>query len=80
MISVKGKIKNGVALPLEPVKELQEGRNVIITFLDDESIEYSPKQIGNTSLEDLVASCEVDTGINDLASQHDHYLYGKPKK
>jgi hypothetical protein len=80
MISVKGKIKNGVALPLEPVKEFQEGRNIIITFLDDETAEFTPKQTSKKSLEDLIAECTVDAGISDLAEQHDHYLYGKPKK
>jgi hypothetical protein len=80
MISVKGKIKNGVALPLEPVKEFQEGRNIIITFLDDETEDFTPKQTSKKSLEDLIAECTVDAGISDLAEQHDHYLYGKPKK
>lgn len=80
MISVKGKIKNGVALPLEPVKEFQEGRNVIITFLDDETEDLAPKQTSQKSLEDLISECAVDTGISDLAGQHDHYLYGKTKK
>lgn len=28
----------------------------------------------------LVEKCGVETGITDLAHQHDHYLYGKPKK
>jgi hypothetical protein len=56
MMSVKGKIKNGVVLPLEPVSETDEGRDV------------------------LILECQVDTGIPDLASQHDHYLYGTPKK
>lgn len=81
MISVKGKIRNGVALPLEPVKKTDEGRNVIITFLDDEGGRtLSKKTNGNRlSLESLIAECAVDTGIPDLASQHDHYLYGKPK-
>jgi hypothetical protein len=77
MISVKGKIKNGVALPLEPVKEFQEGRNIIITFLDDETEDFTPKQTSKKSLEDLIAECTVDAGISDLAEQHDHYLYGK---
>jgi hypothetical protein len=27
----------------------------------------------------LIEECTVDTGIPDLAHQHDHYLYGKPK-
>ena len=34
----------------------------------------------NNSLEKLVIECEVDTGIPDLAAQHDHYLCGKPRK
>jgi DNA-directed RNA polymerase specialized sigma24 family protein len=28
----------------------------------------------------LAEECAVDTGIPDLADQHDRYLYGKPKK
>lgn len=74
MISVKGKIKNGVALPLESVNENDEGQNVIIMFLDE-----APKEIinnlksGGKTLEELIAECEVDTGISDLASRHNHY-------
>ncbi len=81
MISVKGKFKNGVALPLEPVEENYEGQSVIITFLEKEAREVSAEKTnGAKSLEDLIAECEVDTGIEDLAAQHDHYLYGKSKK
>ena len=80
MISVKGKFKNGVALPLEPVKDFQEGKSVIITFLDEDVLISSEKKNEAKSLEDLIEECAVDTGIEDLASQHDHYLYGKPKK
>lgn len=28
----------------------------------------------------LIETCSMDTGITDLAHQHDHYLYGTPKK
>jgi hypothetical protein len=28
----------------------------------------------------LAEECAVETDISDLAHQHDHYLYGKPKK
>ena len=81
MISVKGKIRNGVALPFEPVKKSDEGRIVIITFLDNDlKATISKKTNGSKTLETLIAECEVDTGISDLASQHDHYLYGKSKK
>jgi uncharacterized protein (DUF433 family) len=34
----------------------------------------------NKTLEELVAECEVDIGIPDLAEQHDHYLNGTPKR
>lgn len=81
MISVKGKFKNGVALPLEPIEKSHEGRSVIITFLDEQAKEVlSEKTNSSKTLEDLIAECEVDTGISDLAEQHDHYLYGKSKK
>lgn len=81
MISVKGKFENGVALPLEPVRDSREGQKVIITFLDDDGNEILlEKANGTNSLEDLLAKCEVDVGISDLAEQHDHYLYGTPKK
>jgi hypothetical protein len=81
MISVKGKFQNGVALPLEPVKDSREGQTVIITFLEENGTEIlTEKTNGVQSLEDLLTRCEVDTGISDLAEQHDHYLYGKPKK
>ena len=29
---------------------------------------------------DLVDRCQVQTGISDLAHQHEHYLYGVPKQ
>lgn len=81
MISVKGKFQNGVVLPLEPVNDSREGQTVIITFLEENGTEIlTEKTDGVQSLEDLLTKCEVDTGISDLAEQHDHYLYGKPKK
>jgi hypothetical protein len=32
------------------------------------------------TLMQLIENCTVNTGIGDLAHQHDHYLYGQPKK
>lgn len=37
-------------------------------------------ETGWEALQQLVRACEVDTGISDLAHQHDHYLYGTPKR
>lgn len=82
MISVKGTIKNGMALPLEPVKATDEGRSVMITFIDDdaEEVKRPNGENGKISLKTLVDDFQIDTGIEDLASQHDHYLYGTPKR
>lgn len=82
MSSVKGTFQNGVARPLEPVGEEREGQEVVITFLDDNQRMPEPAQSEETwdALAALLDKCTVDTGIPDLAHQHDHYLYGKPKK
>lgn len=50
-------------------------------LLESNRIEnLSKSQNHSKSLEQLVKECEVDTGTEDLAAQHDHYLYGKSKK
>jgi len=80
MRSVKGKFQNGVATPAEPI-EGHEGESVLITFLDeDRTTKSSADDSGWQALTQLVETCAVETGINDLAQQHDHYLYGKPKQ
>lgn len=78
MLSIKGTFQNGVAYPGETVTG-RDGQTVIITFLD----EPEPSAISEsawTDLAQLVESCQVHSGIGDLASQHDHYLYGTPKR
>ncbi len=84
--SVKGVFENGVAKPSEPV-EGREGQKVIITFVEEAS-KAGPGQPGPSDeydqeldeFEKFLDSCVVDTGIGDLAHQHDHYLYGTPKR
>lgn len=84
MSSIKGTFQNGVVRPLEPVSEIYEGREVTITFADDEPDASVPAMNGTTregwdALTELLAGCAVDAGAPDLAHEHDHYLYGKPK-
>jgi len=78
MLSVKGVFRNGTALPLEKV-EGYENQPVIITFLTD-SKEISDNEEDWDKLYSLIENCKINTGIGDLAHQHDHYLYGTPKK
>jgi hypothetical protein len=81
MLSVRGTFENGVAQPIKSI-EGREGQPVIITFLDEDGkLESSPAEDSAwDTLVELVEGCAVETGIADLAHQHDYYLYGKPKK
>lgn len=80
--SIKGVFRNGVAEPLEEVEDDRNGQSVVITFVNSE------RSVADTSRDDaawdqlttLVDSCQMDTGISDLAHQHDHYLHNKPKR
>ena len=80
MITVKGKIKNGCVLALEPIDEVFEGRDVEITLLDiSTQANGNGNENGLASLMKFVNENSIDTGITDMAHQHDHYLYDTPK-
>ncbi len=84
LLSVKGMFQNGVARPAELVKG-REGQPVVIIFLEDYPVnsttrEVKEKDVTWDTLARLVEDCAVETGVVDLAHQHDHYLYGKEKK
>ena len=81
MFAVKGTFQNGVAHPAEPIAG-RNGQAVIIAFLEEDHLATQPTTTvtGWDALQQLVEDCGVETGINDLAQQHDHYLYGKPKQ
>lgn len=76
MISIKGTFQNGVAQPIEPVSG-REGQTVIITFLEDATATPTTEApSGWDQLMQIIDQNTIDTGIEDLAHQHDHYLYG----
>jgi predicted transcriptional regulator len=59
-------------------REVQE---VIEQALDSAiTIELSAEERGWQLLMESIEKYQVNTGITDLADQHDHYLYGKPKR
>lgn len=63
----RGTVK-GKAIVLEPGIELPDGAEVRIELVS----EAEDPLLG-------MADLAVDTGISDLASNIDHYLYGHPK-
>jgi hypothetical protein len=81
MLSVNGIFKKGVARPLKNIED-HENNEVIISFLDEDSKEdLSPddEYDGDTLIE-LIEECKMETGIGDLAHEHDHYLYETPNR
>ncbi len=77
MLTVKGKVENGAIFPLEPLGDSYEGKEVIITLADERE---SENQNGWKRLLVVLEENQIDADITDLAHQHDHYLYGKPKR
>ncbi len=84
MLSVKGEFENGVATPVTEVPG-REGQAVIITFLEEEAahqngLAQANNDDGGAALLKLIRDCQTASGLGDLAHEHDHYLYGTPKR
>lgn len=81
--NLKAIYENGVLRLKEPLS-LPDGAEVEVTVTSHE--EGNGEQLQRMedrswdALSQLIAECAIDTGVPDLASQHDHYLYGIPKK
>ena len=69
-MTYRGEVRGGVVV-LEPGASLPDGTLVMVQPIQRASIEGEPL----ASMGDLA----VDTGIEDLASDADHYIYGHPK-
>lgn len=71
-------IKEIEGLPLDVQKKVLK----LVHFVKEELLPAhikKAKRKGTNALAD-VDKFAVETGISDLSSQHDHYLYGVPKR
>jgi hypothetical protein len=77
MITVKAHFDGRVFIPDEPV-DLPAGCNLEISISAPTS---KPGQSGLAKLAEIARQFPEDPELpTDLAEQHDHYLYGTPKK
>lgn len=69
--------------PDEPVS-LPEGVTLRVSVSPNaetlEAVREIPDHDSWDDLSKLIAQSQISTGISDLAQEHDHYLYGKPKQ
>jgi hypothetical protein len=79
MQTVRGFFESGVAKLSEPISG-HEGQPVLITFLETKPAAEQADAAAWASLENMIQECACETGITDLAHQHDHYLHGNPHK
>ena len=71
-------IKEIEGLPLDAQKKVLK----LVHFVKEELFPAQVKKAkgkGANALADI-DNIAIETGISDLASQHDHYLYGVPKR
>ena len=80
--NLKAIYENGM-LRLEQPLPVPEGAEVHVTVsLSDADNGKPAQETDNQSgdaLTQLLNECAIDTGVSDLAQQHDHYLYGLTK-
>jgi hypothetical protein len=89
MLTIKGRVKDGVVYPSEPVAGYDQ-EEVLITFLNEQIRPSTPDSVPSAAqdeaptdwdaLDRIIDAHQMKTGISDLAHQHDHYIHGKPKR
>ena len=81
--NLKAVYEQGVLRLNEPLP-LPDGAQVSVTVISSEKDNGDGSQgMGAGSwdtLTQLLDECSIDTEVPDLANQHDHYLYGIPKR
>ena len=77
MLTVKRRVENGAVLPLEPISDFYEGKEVIMTLADEQPINEDDDW---RRLFTAIEENQIDVKITDLTHQHDHYLYCTPKR
>ena len=72
----KGVLRLQESLPLPEGAEV----DVSVTLSEEENGNPTPKLEDQSwdALTRLLNECAIDTGVSDLAQQHDHYLYRFP--
>ncbi|MDX6528401.1 MAG: hypothetical protein QOH41_691 [Blastocatellia bacterium] len=81
--NLKAIYEQGILRLKEPLP-LPDGAQVDVTVTSHEA-DNGERSLGMEdrswdALTQLLTDCAIDTGVPDLASQHDHYLYGIPKR
>ena len=78
MSTYQGKFEKGKVVFVGLVPPLHEGDPV--TIYTDEPAPSTNGGAGHVDPFDTLGDDAVDTGITDMSIEHDHYIYGAPKR
>jgi hypothetical protein len=79
-VDILGKVSGGVVVLKDP-KALPDGTTVRVEALKDPDVDVEAPQGGQSVAEMLCSLSGICKDLpTDLARNHDHYLYGLPKK
>lgn len=77
-----GEVDERHELHLVVPQECATGKVRVLVMEQESAFNNVNKEKGKSgqSLLDLINACQMDTGIEDLAHEHDHYIHGTPKR
>lgn len=78
MTTYRGKVENG-KIVFDGPNPLPEGTRVLVTP-DAAQATRTPNGSGGVDPVYRLGDDAVDGGIPDLSAEHDHYIYGTPKR
>ncbi len=65
---------------IKKVESLSESEQEKIALLIIEQLKEPEDKNALDEWDLIIQECQINTGITDLAYQHDHYIHGTPKK
>ncbi len=65
---------------IKKVESLSESEQEKIALLIIEQLKEPEDKNALDEWDLIIQECQINTGITDLAEQHDHYIYGTSKR
>ncbi|CAD5915879.1 hypothetical protein PCC7805_00340 [Planktothrix agardhii] len=65
---------------IKKVESLSESEQEKIALLIIEQLKEPEDKNALDEWDLIIQECQINTGITDLAYQHDHYIHGTPKR
>jgi hypothetical protein len=65
---------------IQKVPMLSDGQQRKLLSITESFLNETATETGWSALKKAIADNQINSGVGDLANQHDHYIYGTEKK